>query len=71
MKTRFLRLHRLQSLFFLCSVLSLLFLMPLRVTSAAVKNSECLTCHAMEGFQSPDSKNLFVNAKLFEKSVHS
>lgn len=39
--------------------------------AASIKNSECMSCHSMEGFQSPQGKNLFVDAKQFEKSVHS
>lgn len=44
-----------------------------RNTPAAkpMKSSECLSCHSMEGFQSPQGMNLYVDSKLFEKSVHS
>ncbi len=42
-----------------------------RAASAAVKNSECLSCHSMEGFQSPAGENLYVDATSFQKSVHS
>ncbi len=56
----------LKLLFFVLSIC----LLPLS-TMAGVKNSECLSCHAMEGFQSPTGKNLFVDSKLFQKSVHS
>ena len=45
-------------------------LVPLSI-QGAVKNSECLSCHSMEGFQSPSGENLYVDAKLFQKSVHS
>lgn len=49
----------------------LLFAAIIGPTQGAVKSSECQSCHSMEGFQSPKSKNLFVDSKLFEKSVHS
>jgi len=71
MKTRFLNSLSLQSFPFKVLVLALMIFLLRSVTPAAVKNSECLGCHAMEGFQSPLGKNLFVNSKVFEKSVHS
>lgn len=71
MNIRTLSLRRLQSFCFLIPLSSLLLLLFSSAAWGAVKNSECLSCHAMEGFQSPGGKNLFVNQKLFEKSVHS
>lgn len=54
-------------------VVSIFFLASSGVTPALppLRHSDCMSCHSMEGFQSPAGKNLFVAAKAFEKSVHS
>jgi formate dehydrogenase gamma subunit len=61
--------HLRLSIIILASILVLP--MMVSITFGTVKNSECVSCHSMEGFQSPQGQNLFVDAKLFEKSVHS
>ena len=38
-------------------------------------NETCLACHGQEGFSAPDAqgkqRNLFIDRKMFEKSVHA
>jgi formate dehydrogenase gamma subunit len=71
MKMRIHQFHYFVLLFLVA--LGVAGLVPITASSlsAAVKNPECMNCHSMEGFQSPTGNNLYVDAKAFEKSVHS